>query len=233
MSARPWMPLYVRDYLANTAHLNAAQSGAYLHLIMHYWVNGELPTGDDQLTKIARMSKAEWTRARPILLAFFSDGWKHVRIEEELAKAEQLSVSRRANAQLRHSKGKATGPPLHTQSHTQLQKKEGRGADAPTPETEFFSKGKELLGEKAGGLLAKLLSSQNRDTTKALACLEAARGKQDPKEYIGGIIRGNPNGNALKAACDALIERADKFDGEREVSGGARENSDRLLPSGQ
>ena len=85
--SRPWMPLYVADYLADTAHLNAAQSGAYLHLIMHYWQKGGLPHDDAQLAAIARMSPSEWKRARSIIAAFFQDGWTHRRIDRELAEA--------------------------------------------------------------------------------------------------------------------------------------------------
>ena len=85
---RPWMPLYVADYLADTAHLNAAQSGAYLHLIMHYWQKGSLPRDDAQLAAIARMSPSEWKRARSIVAAFFQDGWTHRRIDRELAEAD-------------------------------------------------------------------------------------------------------------------------------------------------
>ncbi len=84
---RPWMPLYVADYLADTAHLNAAQSGAYLHLIMHYWQKGSLPHDDAQLAAIARMSLSEWKRARSIIAAFFQDGWTHRRIDRELTEA--------------------------------------------------------------------------------------------------------------------------------------------------
>jgi uncharacterized protein YdaU (DUF1376 family) len=84
---RPWMPLYVADYLADTAHLNAAQSGAYLHLIMHYWQKGGLPHDDAQLAAIARMSLSEWKRARSIIAAFFQDGWMHRRIDRELTEA--------------------------------------------------------------------------------------------------------------------------------------------------
>lgn len=92
---RPWMPLYVADYLADTAHLNAAQSGAYLHLIMHYWQTGNIPDDDAAIARIARMTPAEWRRARPLIQPFFSDGWKHKRIEFEMSEAARISAAGR------------------------------------------------------------------------------------------------------------------------------------------
>lgn len=100
---RPWMPLYIADYLAKTAHLNAAQSGAYLHLIMHYWQSGSLPDGDMALARIARMTSSEWKRERPVIQAFFVDGWRHIRIDEEIAHAADISSKRAASAKLKKS----------------------------------------------------------------------------------------------------------------------------------
>jgi uncharacterized protein YdaU (DUF1376 family) len=73
--SRPWMPLYVADYLADTAHLSAAESGAYLHLIMHYWQHGGLPDHDELLRRISRMTPQEWRLSKTILAGFFpTDG---------------------------------------------------------------------------------------------------------------------------------------------------------------
>lgn len=104
---RPWMPLYIADYLNKTSHLRAAESGAYLHLIMAYWVNDGLPDDDRQLATIAKVTDREWRAMRPVLVQFFDDGWKHNRIEEELAKARELSNKRKAAAEQRGNKSKA------------------------------------------------------------------------------------------------------------------------------
>lgn len=95
--SRPWMPLYIADYLADTGHLRAAESGAYLHLIMHYWQRGCLPTEDRQLATIAKMTDVEWQEARPVIEPLFQLGWRHKRVDTELARAEE-KYHRRAAA---------------------------------------------------------------------------------------------------------------------------------------
>jgi uncharacterized protein YdaU (DUF1376 family) len=94
MSRRSWMPLYVSDYIGDTGHLSTLQHGAYFLLILHYWAKGSLPDDDHQLAKITRMRIEDWRRNRPILQAFFHDGWKHKRIEAELRRSVEIGVKR-------------------------------------------------------------------------------------------------------------------------------------------
>lgn len=115
------MPLYVADYRADTAHLSAAEHGAYLLLIMHYWSTGSLPDDDRQLARIACMAPTEWKRARPTIAAFFHDGWKHGRIDEELKRAEEVAASYAARAsqaaKTRWSKHASSNAPSTTSSN--------------------------------------------------------------------------------------------------------------------
>jgi uncharacterized protein YdaU (DUF1376 family) len=94
MTARPWMPLHVGDYLGDTGHLRAIHHGAYLLLIMHYWRTGGLPDDDEQLQAIARVDDKEWPAVKRKLVPFFRDGWHHKRIDEEIAKQEIISTKR-------------------------------------------------------------------------------------------------------------------------------------------
>jgi uncharacterized protein YdaU (DUF1376 family) len=103
----PWMPLDIAAYRKDTAHLGAGEHGAYLLLIFHYWATGSLPDEDRQLARIAAMTTAEWRRARGVVQAFFYDGWKHKRIDKELARAADISSKRSASARKRHSNSSA------------------------------------------------------------------------------------------------------------------------------
>ncbi len=94
MSEHPWMPLYVADYLADTSHLCAAEHGAYMLLIMHYWMNGNLPDNDVHLSRIARMSTKEWSAHKATIAALFQPGWLHKRIDRELQRANDISDRR-------------------------------------------------------------------------------------------------------------------------------------------
>ena len=106
---RPWMPLDVGAYLRDTSRLSTLEHGAYLLLIMDYWVNGNLPTDDRSLANVARISLAKWKKIRPKLLEFFNEDWTHNRIEFELKKAAEISEKRKENADLRWRLANANG----------------------------------------------------------------------------------------------------------------------------
>ena len=96
MARRNWMPLYIPDFLADTMRLNAAETGAYLCLIMDYWLHDGLPDDDQKLASIARLPIKSWRQMRPTIEPFFRPGWRHKRIDAELAKMITKGEARRA-----------------------------------------------------------------------------------------------------------------------------------------
>lgn len=93
-----WMPLYIAEYLADTGHLSTTQHGAYLLLLMHYWRKRELPDDDRQLAAIAKLPLRLWLGdCKETLQAFFTEGWVHKRVEDELQKRATVQ-QKRANA---------------------------------------------------------------------------------------------------------------------------------------
>ena len=93
---RNWMPLYIPDFLADTMHLSAAETGAYLCLIMDYWMHDGLPDDDQKLASIARLPIKSWRQMRPTIEAFFREGWRHKRIDAEIQKMIGMTERRRA-----------------------------------------------------------------------------------------------------------------------------------------
>lgn len=95
MSTSAYMPLYVSDYLIDTAHLTTEESGAYLLLIMTYWQRGKpLPADPHRLAMIARLPNERWTDVQRTLEQFFTvEGgcWVHGRIEKELQRYRDRS----------------------------------------------------------------------------------------------------------------------------------------------
>lgn len=95
MTSRPiWMPLYVRDYLADTRHLTTLQHGAYLLLIMEYWNKGRLPSTDAERARVTGMNRKQWASNSLAIASMFDADWRHARIERELQKANDLKLKR-------------------------------------------------------------------------------------------------------------------------------------------
>lgn len=96
MARKPddWMPLDVRKYLGDTMHLSREEHGAYLLLIMAYWMRGgSLADSDQELAAIVKASRPDWKRLRPIMEPYFQirDGrWFHGKVEKELVRARDI-----------------------------------------------------------------------------------------------------------------------------------------------
>jgi hypothetical protein len=100
----------------------------------------------------------------------------------------------------RNSKRNATVTPSVTVTPTETET-DNRSSEAkasapaeldlpPTPDVEFFRRGKQILGGKSGGYLKQLLQAKGGNVPLARAALETASTKQNPREYLGGVIRG-------------------------------------------
>ena len=86
-----WFPLVVGDYLKDTSRLTTEQHGAYLLLLMDYWVEGPPPDDDVALAAITRLDAKRWKANKPALLKFFRvvDGvWRQKRADEERKRLE-------------------------------------------------------------------------------------------------------------------------------------------------
>lgn len=134
MAALPYMQLYVADYLADTAHLSAAEHGAYLLLMFNYWQRGEAFKAKDErtlnvrLASVARMSIEEWTSARENIEEFFNvtpTEWRHERIERDLAavnaKSNKASAAGKASGAKRSASVKAKAEDATNERSTDVQ----------------------------------------------------------------------------------------------------------------
>ena len=99
-----WMPLYVGDYLRDTQRLSLEAHGAYMLLIMDYWISGPPDDDDEQIARILRISREKWGKIKAQILPFFVsiDGQlRHPRIDRE----KSDSMTNRLNAKIKGAKG--------------------------------------------------------------------------------------------------------------------------------
>lgn len=137
--SRAWMPLYVADYIADTGHLSTLEHGAYMLLIMHYWQNGGLPTDDKRIARVVRLPFDEWMEIREAISELFNEGWRHKRIDAELAKTDAIiskrSAAGKAGASARYGNRMANATDLPYQTHGQSQSQSQEDKATPLSET--------------------------------------------------------------------------------------------------
>lgn len=101
----------------------------------------------------------------------------------------------------RHRNGENNGVTLVTDKRpdtenrvTETEKKDAASAapELPLPDAEvdLFRRGKAVLGNGAGGLIKQLLAAKDGKIPLARAAIETAATKENPREYVGAIVRG-------------------------------------------
>ena len=189
MSALPYIPLFVADYLADTSHLSTIEHGAYMLLIMNYWQRGgPLPAGDVGLSRIAKLTPKEWASVKPMIAPFFvadGDVWRHNRIETELQKVRDKSEARakagKASAEAK-AKQKASTSSTHVEqlaNYTDTDTNTGREINLSPNGADGFAEFWEAYPKRSGntdetGARAAFEASDNRDQLTAAAKAYAA-----------------------------------------------------------
>ncbi|MDR7037378.1 uncharacterized protein YdaU (DUF1376 family) [Methylobacterium sp. BE186] len=102
MSAFPHLPLFTDAFIADTGHLSAQETGAYLMLMMVAWRSPEcrLADNDDKLARWARLDRRTWLRIKPVVMEFWTlEGgfWTQKRLSKERAHVSKLAEVRREN----------------------------------------------------------------------------------------------------------------------------------------
>ncbi len=213
-----WMPFYVADYLADTMHLTAAEHGAYLMLICHYWKTGPLPNDATRLSIISKLGDA-WSISSGTLLAFFEqcDGMLvHRRIDKEKADAIDNKAKNQARAQDAANKRWGKHASSNAQSMRQampescpspspspsLKSKSNTTPDGelfPNVSDQIISDFKAMRSQQKAKITKTVLDGINREALKAGVSLEDAlricceRGWRGFKsEWILEPARGSP-----------------------------------------
>src|SRR6266704_295368 len=237
----PKMPIHIGDLMRDTGHLRALWFGAYLALLFHHWSTGSLPDDENQLSAIARMSPAEWRKARPIIEKFFQPGWRHGRVEEDLESAKQSYEKRakagekggKAKAETKQSSSNATAGPKQPLTFNQAKKDsdaDASGADAPIDHRKrLFSEGLQKLASMTGkgpdasrSFVGKCLKAASDDAVTVLGLIEDAERNQvvDPTAWIVARLKpkGDSNGRrTVHEAADDLLAKVRALEDRKSV----------------
>lgn len=216
---RPWMKFYPRDWRADPRlrMCSLAARGLWADLLGymheaepygHLLIDGQQPSTED----IASLVGRPMTETRKALSELDERGVYSVtetgviysrRMVRDQEKAERDKANGRGGGNPRLNGGvnpqdnggdKAQIPDARIQNPER--KKDAPDGAPEDLEKQLFHRGKQVAGQNAGGLIAKLLKAKNGNVALARAVIEQASTKQNPREFIGAAIAG---GNASES----------------------------------
>lgn len=212
MADYPALPLWTDALAADTEHLTHQEYGLYQRMLNVAWrlPSCDLPNDAKWIMRRFRLSAVEYDElCQPIIDEFWRVNTKG-RLEQKRLKKEREFVSdkskkQQARAKSRwnkekdscrgnaapHPSGNAPTPtPTPTIDTLNPDGFKGAPDGAADPDAFLFSFGKQLLGKSAGGVVAKL--KRQFGLSGALERLQAAKGRENPMEYVQGCLKESP-----------------------------------------
>jgi len=99
MSSRPFIQFYCADFLGDTVQLDAAQTGAFLCLILHQWQTGK-PIPERHMTRVMRIEPGDFHETCNALREYFlihpNGDWENLRVTGDLSTFHSLQIARSA-----------------------------------------------------------------------------------------------------------------------------------------
>lgn len=195
--------------------LSCEERGAYNTVLdLIYAHDGKVIDDDRYLAGECALHVRSWRRIKNRLLdlkkIYIEDGHvKNFRADNEVAlglskvesarNAGLASAAKRKGDDSNSNDIAATDVGTVVQPNTstsRIRKKDAalraQGELIPTPpnaETDLFRRGKEILGKNAGGFIREILRAKGENIPLARAAIETAATKENPREYLGAIVR--------------------------------------------
>ena len=96
----PYRKHYPARMLTSTRNFSTLEYGALVTLMDCFWCEGGLPNDDDEVRKLAKLSKSQWAKSRARLAEKFGPDWSHDELVAERSMTAANIRSKRESGRL-------------------------------------------------------------------------------------------------------------------------------------